>query len=139
MAVLETHKKLVQASFGELLPFAEAAAALFYERLFDLDPSLRALFKTNLAEQEHKWLDMIHIAVFGLDYLEQLVPALQLLGERHVGYGVTPDQYATVEAALMWTLEQAFEERFTPEIREAWHTIYELLATTMQQGFTLNT
>lgn len=44
-------KRLVQASFAKVQPIADAAAAMFYARLFELDPSVRPLFKTDLTEQ----------------------------------------------------------------------------------------
>jgi len=37
-------KALVQTSFAQVRPIADAAAALFYRRLFELDPTLRPLF-----------------------------------------------------------------------------------------------
>ena len=45
---------LVQQSFAHMLPIADTAAALFYRRLFELDPSLRTLFTGDVAKQGHK-------------------------------------------------------------------------------------
>jgi hemoglobin-like flavoprotein len=122
-------KYLVQSSFEMVAPIADTAAALFYGRLFELDPSLRPMFTADLKEQGKKLMNMLTLAVRGLDKLEQLVPAL---GRRHAGYGVTPEHYNTVGTALIWTLEKGLGEAFTPEVKEAWIAVYTLLAQTMQ-------
>jgi len=129
-----TQKTLVQESFARIAPIADAAAALFYGRLFELDPSLQRLFRGDMAEQRKKLMHMLTAAVKGLDHLDRLVPVVQDLGRRHVAYGVKDAHYDTVGAALLWTLEQGLEDAFTPETAEAWATVYTLLATTMKEA-----
>jgi hemoglobin-like flavoprotein len=128
------HKYLVQSSFEKVALIADTAAALFYGRLFELDPSLRPMFTTDLKEQGKKLMNMLTLAVRGLDKLDQLVPAVQALGRRHAGYGVRAEHYNTVGAALIWTLEKGLGEAFTPEVEEAWIAVYTLLAETMQDA-----
>ena len=123
---------LVQASFERVLPIADAVADLFYDRLFALDPSLRALVPADLREQKRKLLGMLAFAVGALDRPAALLPAVERLGARHVGYGVRPEHYATVGQALLWTLEAGLGGAFTPEVRAAWAAVYDSLATTMQ-------
>ena len=125
---------LVRASFAQVLPIADAAAALFYDRLFALDPSLRPLFRGDLAAQGRALMGLLRVAVHGLDRLDQLVPAVQALGRRHAGYGVKDEHYATVASALLWTLEQGLGAAFTPATRAAWAAAYTLLATVMQEA-----
>jgi hemoglobin-like flavoprotein len=95
---------------------------------------LRALFRGDMAAQGRHLMGTLAVAVRGLDNLEALVPAVQALGRRHVGYGVRDEHYATVGAALIWTLERGLGERFTPAAREAWIAVYRVLATTMQEA-----
>ena len=125
---------LVQQSFGRVQPIADAAAELFYNRLFTLDPSLRALFKGDMKQQGRMLMSVLGIAVNGLRNLDTLAPVVRKLGARHVGYGVKNEHYQTVGAALLWTLEQGLGDAFTPDVRDAWATAYELLATVMQMG-----
>jgi hemoglobin-like flavoprotein len=127
-------KTLVQASFATIAPIADDAAVLFYRRLFELDPSLKALFRGDMAEQRKKLMQMLTAAVKGLDRLDQLVPVVQELGRRHVVYGVADSHYDTVGDALLWTLEKGLGRGFTPEVKEAWVTVYGLLATTMRDA-----
>lgn len=127
-------KSLVQRSFERIVPIADTAAALFYGRLFELDPALRGLFKNDMQEQGRKLMTMIGLAVQRLDQLETLGPTLADLGRRHIAYGVRDTDYATVAQALLWTLEQGLGDDFTPELREAWTIVYGVLAGAMQGG-----
>jgi len=129
-----TQKSLVQDSFATIVPIADDAAALFYQRLFELDATLQGMFRGNMIEQRKKLMQMLTAAVKGLDRLEQLVPVLQDLGRRHVHYGVRDEHYETVGAALLWTLEMGLGSAFTTETREAWTAVYGLLAATMKDA-----
>ena len=125
-------KSVVRETFAQVAPSADAAAALFYGRLFELDPTLKELFKVDMREQGRKLMQMIGLAVSKLDALDELVPAVQALGRRHAGYGVKDVDYDTVGAALLWTLQQGLGPAFTPEVKSAWTTVYGLLASTMK-------
>lgn len=127
-------KELVQSSFAMVVPIAEQAADIFYDRLFELDPALRALFTSDMKEQKKKLMQMLAAAVKGLDNLDTLVPAVRDLGARHGGYGVRDGHYDTVAAALLWTLEKGLGEGFTRETKEAWVAVYGVLAGTMKDG-----
>src|SRR5512140_3469280 len=129
--VTPIQKTLVQNTFASIAPIADDAAALFYRRLFELDPSLKAMFRGDMTEQRRKLMNMIGAAVRGLDRLEQLVPVVQDLGRKHAGYGVEDRHYDTVGAALLWTLEKGLGSAFTPEVKGAWAAVYGLLASTM--------
>jgi len=128
------HIKLVQSSFERVVPISMTAADLFYGRLFELDPAARALFTGDMQEQKRKLMNMIAVVVKGLSRLDDIVPGIQALGVRHKEYHVTDAQYATVGAALLWTLEQGLGDAFTPEVREAWVEAYALLSATMIQA-----
>ena len=130
-------KQLVQNSWEKVLPISDTAATLFYGRLFELDPSTRPLFKdTNMAQQRKKLMQVIGTVVNGLNMLDQLIPAVSNLGRRHLAYGVRNQHYSSVGTALIWTLEQGLGADFTPEVREAWTTLYAVLAKTMKNATT---
>lgn len=126
-----SQKTLVQSTFTLVAPIAETAAELFYNRLFEIDPRLKPLFKGDIKAQGQKLMAMIGIAVKGLDDPGALIPLVKSLGDRHAGYGVKAQDYQTVGAALLWTLEKGLGEAFTPEVKEAWTAVYTLLADTM--------
>ena len=127
-------KALVQQSFAIVLTIEEAAAALFYGRLFELDPSLQPMFKGDMKAQGKKLMATLKFAVAGISRLDQLLPAVQALGRRHADYGVTDAHYDTVASALLWTLEKGLGDVFTPECRQAWIEVYTILATVMKDA-----
>jgi nitric oxide dioxygenase len=128
---------LVQQSWTQVEPMAEQAASLFYGRLFETDPSTRPLFtRSTIPEQGRKLMQMITVVVRGLDHVEELLPAIQGLARRHVDYGVRREHYASVGAALLWTLEQGLGAAYTPQVREAWTEAYGLLSSVMLQSVT---
>ncbi|HEX5872074.1 MAG TPA: globin family protein [Longimicrobium sp.] len=128
-------KHLVQESWMKVEPIADTAATLFYDRLFELDPALRPLFpSTGLREQKKKLMQTLTVAVRGLYRLDELTPALEALGRRHVGYGVQDAHYETVGQALLWTLEQGLGAAFTAEVRAAWVQTYDLVTSVMQRA-----
>ena len=127
----ENTVKLVQSSWIKVLPIVPLAAELFYTNLFKLDPSLKALFKGDMEAQGKKLMQMIGAAVGKLGDLDTLVPVLQQLGQRHVGYGVQAQHYATVGSALLATLSQGLGEHFTPEVRQAWTQVYGTITNVM--------
>jgi hemoglobin-like flavoprotein len=129
-----TQIELVQISFRTLPPAVDETARLFYERLFEMDPSLRSMFRGNMQEQGRKLMQMIGVAVGALQRLEQLLPVIEDLGRRHARYGVREEHYATVAGALLWTLHTVLRDAFTPEVRAAWIATYEALSSAMQRG-----
>ncbi|MEJ2360954.1 MAG: globin family protein [Gammaproteobacteria bacterium] len=123
--------ELVKSTWSQVSPIADKAAELFYGKLFELDPELKSLFKSDMTEQGRKLMQMISTAVNSLDKLEAVVPAVENLGERHAGYGVKDKDYDTVGIALLWTLETGLGNAFTPEAKQAWTITYGVLAQTM--------
>jgi hemoglobin-like flavoprotein len=124
--------ELVRESFGRVAPIADVAATIFYDRLFALDPSVRRLFAaTDMAAQRRSLMQTLAVVVANLDRLEGIVPAVEALGRRHAGYGVSATDFETVGAALLDTLEIGLKPDFTPETRDAWATAYGLLASVM--------
>jgi len=130
-AVTSEQVKLVQDSFRKVVPIAPVAADLFYDRLFETAPDVRALFPDDLSEQKKKLITMLATAVSNLHQLETVASAVQDLGRRHVAYGVTEAHYAPVGDALIWTLEKGLGAEFTPEVKLAWTATYATLRGVM--------
>ena len=122
----------IRVSFSKVAPIAEQAAALFYGRLFEIAPEVQPLFKaSDMKEQGRKLMGTLAVVVKGLDDLPALMPAVEALARKHVGYGVSAAHYAPVGAALLWTLEQGLGEGFTPTVKDAWTTAYGALSGAM--------
>ncbi len=129
MTLSNNQKAIVQTTFGQVTD-ADLLASRFYERLFEIDPSTRPLFRHDMAEQRQKLIQTIAVVVNNLGDLNTIVPAIQSLGKRHVAYGVTVSHWESVGSALLWALEDAFGPAFTTEIRHAWASAYGLIAQT---------
>lgn len=125
---------LVRDSWAQVVPIADKAAELFYGRLFELNPSLKQMFKGDMVEQGQKLMRMISIAVDNLDNLDNIVPMVQDLGVKHLEYGVKNSDYDTVGSALLWTLGQGLGDAFTVKVMAAWTDVYGLLASTMKDA-----
>jgi len=126
--------QLVQSSFEQVLPIADAAGELLYGRIFELAPESRALFGDDIRPQAKRLMGAVKAAVNGLDNLDDLVPFLVKLGARHVRYGVQPEHFEIGGEALMWTLEQGLGDAFTSPVREAWAAVWTAIATAMLTG-----
>jgi nitric oxide dioxygenase len=132
--ITETQIAHVQSSFAHVLPMAETAGLLFYERIFTLAPGTRSLFGDDIAVQAVRTMAAVKTAVDGLGNLDDVAPFLVRLGARHVRYGVRPEHFDVVGAALLWTLEQGLGDRFTPPVREAWAAAWNVIASAMLSG-----
>src|SRR5215203_6918801 len=126
--------QLVQESFKKVVPIADQAADLFYDRLFTIAPELRRLFPQDLSQQKKKLMQMLATAVVNLHQLQKILPAVQALGLRHAGYGVTDKHYQIVGRALLWTLEQGLAADFTPAVKEGWAETYRTVAGIMRNA-----
>ncbi len=126
-----TQVKLIQDSFAKVAPISAQAAALFYGRLFEIAPEVKPLFKGDMKDQGRKLMATLAVVVNGLSDLNSILPAASTLAERHVAYGVTPDHYAPVGAALLWTLERGLGAQWTQELAAAWAAAYATLSSFM--------
>jgi hemoglobin-like flavoprotein len=133
--MLARQKELIQDTWAQVVPIADQAAAIFYQRLFEIDPSTQALFNTtDMAQQHKKLLQILSVAVSSLDNLGALAKTVEDLGRRHAGYGVKDAHYDSVGVALLWTLEQGLGAAWTPEAAAAWKEVYGLLSSIMRNA-----
>jgi hemoglobin-like flavoprotein len=126
-----TEIKLVQDSFAKVAPIADQAAVIFYDRLFEVAPAVKAMFPADMTEQRKKLMATLAIVVGGLSNLESILPAAGALAKRHVAYGAKPEHYPVVGSTLLWTLEKGLGEAWTPEVASAWTAAYGVLSNFM--------
>ena len=125
-------QNLIKESFGMVAPIADQAATIFYARLFELDPSLQRLFaSTDMEAQRKNLMQTLTVVVKSIDRLDAIVPAVEALGRRHGGYGVTPEMFGTVGQALLDTLAVGLGDAFTTECRNAWVDAFGILSSVM--------
>ena len=119
---------LVQQSFAKVAPISEQAAVLFYDRLFEVAPPVKAMFPPDMAEQRKKLMGTLAVVVNGLSDLGAVLPAASALAKRHVSYGAKPEHYPVVGGVLLWTLEKGLGDAWTPEVADAWTAAYGTLS-----------
>jgi hemoglobin-like flavoprotein len=124
--------QLIRQTFALIEPRARVAALIFYQQLFALDPTLRALFSTDIEVQGRKLMEMLGVAVGLLESPNTLNAVLEDLGRRHATYGVEERHYETVGRALLSMLQECLGPAFTPLARAAWAALYAVVASTMQ-------
>jgi nitric oxide dioxygenase len=122
---------LVRQSWVKVQPIADEAAALFRERLFLIDPALRALFTSDPVEQGRKMMTMLSVVIHALERVESLA-TLQDHGQRHPANRVEPEHNPKVSEALIWALDKSLGRSFNAEVHEAWSALYERIARRMQ-------
>ncbi len=123
-----TQIKLVQDSFSKVAPISEQAAVIFYDRLFEVAPAVKAMFPADMTEQRKKLMGTLAVVVNGLTNLEAVLPAASALAKRHVNYGAKPEHYPVVGGVLLWTLEKGLGDGWTPDVAEAWTAAYGTLS-----------
>jgi hemoglobin-like flavoprotein len=125
-------QELVRTTFARLAVMPEVAGALFYERLFAVNPNFRPLFKNDMRIQGLKLMTMLAMIVYNLPAPGRVLPAIRDLAVRHAEYGVKLADYDALREALLWTLEQALGKEFRPSVRAAWTACYDELAGEMK-------
>jgi nitric oxide dioxygenase len=120
--------RLVQQSFSKVAPISDKAAVIFYDRLFEVAPAVKAMFPADMTEQRKKLMSTLAVVVSGLSNLESILPAASALATRHVAYGAKAEHYPVVGGALLWTLEKGLGPDWTPDVAEAWTAAYATLS-----------
>ncbi len=123
--------QLLKKSWESIKPKASQLAEVFYYQLFDANPDLRVMFKGSFYEQQQKFIRMIDMIIANVNHLYVIQNDLQKSGLRHQEYGVKPEHYAPVGAALLSALQQSLKDEWTPEHTEAWSEAYKVLSEQM--------
>lgn len=127
--------KIIRDTWNSIGPITKVVPKIFYDRLFEIDPSTKPLFtRTRMPSQHKKLMESMELVVENANNLDCMIPALEALGRRHVRYGVEDHHYDSVGVALMWTLERGCGAQFDAEARQAWTSVYQFIAGTMRQA-----
>ena len=134
MTMTPTQRRLVRQTVGSLRDQAGPVSLLFYGRLFELDPSARRLFHNDLELQGRKVIETLDWMAESLDRFDSMTARLAELGRQHEGYGVRPDQYESVIAALLWAIAQALGPDFDAATRDSWKLALSAVSEAMKGG-----
>ena len=120
----------IEDSWGAVRSMVPELPALFYARLFTIDPDVKSLFKGDMAEQGEKLVATLSAVVANLRQMDILGPIAADLAKRHVAYGVQPEHYPAVGEALIWTLNEG-TDGLDRQTTDAWLAAYTALSGAM--------
>jgi hemoglobin-like flavoprotein len=121
----------IRRTFAAVAADADRFAQDYYARLFELAPTLQALFPEDLAAQRAKLAQMLATFVSALDRPADFRGMVAALGERHRSYGVVRSDFIVVGRALLDTLGARLGDAFATEDRAAWRMLYARIAAIM--------
>ena len=128
----QEQKDQVKWSWGQVARLEPVVVGgLFYNRLFEIAPEVKSLFRNAIPEQSKKLIAMIGYVINKLDSLDEIQDEVGKLARRHIQYGVKEEHYAVVGSALLWTLEKGLEQHWTEDLKDAWTTCYTILSSAM--------
>jgi hemoglobin-like flavoprotein len=126
--------RLIRVSWQQISSRRELMAVMFYGRLFELEPSLRELFRdADFHEQRTKFIAMLNLLVQFADQPDDLIREAAQLGRRHAMMNLSSRHYEVVGEALLWTMDRSLGMDFTPATRAAWTELYALVASVMRR------
>ncbi|SIO42005.1 Hemoglobin-like flavoprotein [Rhodovulum sp. ES.010] len=130
---MDTHnRKLVLASSGALFSAKGRFAEAFYDRLFDLAPEVRALFRVDMTHQKRMLMAALAMVVGVLGDRERLAKTAADLGRVHAQRQVTAAHLDIGQQAFDLALQDFFGTDYTPELRAAWGEAFAELVTLMR-------
>lgn len=109
---------LVQTSLRLLAPVADLASALFFARLFEIDPPLRGLIASDFTAQQQRVLAILSRVTAALGDSGAMSAAVRSLEPHRCP--LADHHLVSISTALLWTLDQILGPSFTPETRAAW-------------------
>ncbi len=124
---------LIRDSFRRLQPDVETASGLLYERLFEIAPELRAMFRSDMTGQGMQFMSTLGVILQHLDDPQALRPHLEHLAQGHAACGVKPEHFHPMGQALIWSMRETLGENFPEGAAAAWEAAYALLAREMVQ------
>ena len=122
---------IIKTSWSYVLSQPENPGHLFYNKLFEMAPCLRYMFKSDMEQQMAKLTDMITFMVTHLQNMPEIRSEIDALARRHAHYGAKPEHYKTVGDALIQTMESSSGTLWNDETRQAWTELYNIWADEM--------
>lgn len=126
---------LLEESFDLVVLRGDDLTEDFYGRVFARAPELWTLFAgVSMELQKLKFIGTLVVLRKSLRDLERVTLELEALGARHVDYGVLPEHYPIIGAALLDAMAAVGGSRWSAAYSAAWTGAYELVQSAMLRG-----
>lgn len=129
MEAHDTHS-VINATFGRIADRADQIADVFYERLFEAEPSARSLFDQRIDAQRQRFMVELGWLAEAAADLEDIRERVEALGVRHLGYGVQSEHYPLMRSALLDSFATVLED-WTDDQADAWGQLIDAVAHIM--------
>jgi nitric oxide dioxygenase len=103
----------------------------FYGMLFENHPELLNIFNhanQRQGRQQTALANAVLAAAMNIDQLENILPVVKQIAEKHRALGVLPEHYPIVGETLLAAIGQVLGDAATPEIIDAWAKAYGVIA-----------
>lgn len=118
---MTTDVDVIRASISRMRERIELFSDTFFSELFARAPDTRQLFTS--AEQRRRKLSAMLATFNNPKGLDKLQTVLKRVGERHGGYGVSPEHYAPLTSALLATIRKVDPEGMDPALLKEWEQL----------------
>jgi nitric oxide dioxygenase len=126
--------QMVRLTFVQVMDRKAETARMFYDRLFEIAPDTKPLFRGTMEERITRLMDSLALGIGTLRDMPSLIGVLEAMARRHVAYGVRDEHYDKMGEALLWTLERVLGPAWTPDARTAWAALYGTVADVMRKA-----
>ena len=126
--------ELIRQSFDDARAVREFdRSPIFYSNFFKRAPDKRRMFREDLGGQGMKFISTMQIVIHALDSESKLDDAIGQLAKGHAALGVKRTDFDPMCDALIDTLMQVLNEKFTPEMETAWRDGFRVIARRMAE------
>ncbi|XP_077977153.1 neuroglobin-1-like [Glandiceps talaboti] len=147
----ERQRRIVRKTWRALANDMTGNGTKVFLWIFETNPKVKQLFPCRDKEGDDLLKDMdfkghasrfmqsVGAAVDNVDSLDtSLAPLLLNLGKSHINFrGFKSDYFDIFTTAMLHVWEQELQDRFTPEVKEAWNMVFDYMMSKMKDGFTL--
>ena len=126
--------QIVKESAAVLGENAEALTRLFYQRMFEGDPQVKAYFNEanqHKGEQQQALAGAVVAYATNIEDPSVLGSAVELIAHKHVSLGIQPDHYPIVGKHLLGAIKELLGDLATDKLINAWAEAYGQLADIM--------
>lgn len=123
--------KVIKSTVPVLEVHGTAITKRFYERLFTNHPELLNVFNhvnQKQGKQQKALANAVYAAAFHIDRLENILPVVKQIAQKHRSLGIKPEQYPIVGENLLAAIKEVLVDAATVEILDAWAEAYGLIA-----------
>ena len=123
---------IVQCTARQLLGDQDRFGEVFYRRLFGAAPATRHLFSGNVEAQGRMLTQVLQVAVYGLSRFDEVARGLSVIGQNHVGYGVTAAHYEVFRKVFVDTVAEVLGAAFNADVEAAWTVVVNRILDAIQ-------